>query len=168
MSSRKKAVASIIVLLTVLVLVASVPPAKAQFVLAVWDYPDEYGQGIESFILYENSSGSWSQYGGKRYYSEANLYNWSANVAIKLRCYTWINSSLVGAADDAEAKNLQQHSVTVSNGTGTVFSQQNFTQILYYPGINPPLWYYAYEVVLNFIPDYGLTYVVTVTYEIFY
>ena len=55
-------------ILLVVVLVISVCPVSTQqpeqtdtakFVLAEWDYPDEYGQGIYGFRFYENSTGSW-------------------------------------------------------------------------------------------------------------
>lgn len=168
---KKICLFTVLMVLTLLVLPIQPQPAKtqSQFTIAAWEFPDEYGQGLESIILFENSTGSFLQTGVKRFSYDSHIYNWTAGVAIKLRCYSWINSTLVGAADDAEAQNLQQHIVTVLNSTGaTVFSQQNFTQVLYYPAIDPPLWYYAYEVVLNFIPDYGHIYTVIITYETFY
>ena len=58
-------------LLMASILFASVPPAKAQFTLAGWDYPDTYGQGIESIEVFENSTGSWVQVGGAYQYSDS-------------------------------------------------------------------------------------------------
>ena len=141
----------------------------ASFALAAWDFPDEYGQGIESFEVFENSSGSWEQVGGGYGYDETTILEWNVGVAIKLRCYTYFNSTLTGADNIAEGKKYQRHNVSVINIDSTiVFSQQNFTYIDGDSGIDPPLWFYSYEVVLEFLPVEGEYYTVTVGYEIFW
>jgi len=166
--SRKKVSVVIIVLLAMLLLVVSVPPAKAQFVLASSDYPDEYGQGVYAWWVYENSTGAWETVGGYRTYNDSDLYEWNASVGIKIVYYTWFNSTLTGASDSDDGKNYLQHSVTVVNNTGgTVFSQQHFT----YHSVstaNDPMWFYSYYVVLNFLPLGGQIYTVSVTYEVFW
>lgn len=164
----KKTIAIILTVITLLILTSSIPPARAQFVLASWDYPDEYGQGISGFTLFGNSTGSWVQVGDYHSWTEAHVYDWNVSVAIKLRCYTNFNSTLTGASSTTEGKNYQRHNVTVTDSNDAiVFSQNNFT----YTGVSTvfaPMWLYDYEVVLNFLPDYGQVYTVTVTYEVFW
>ncbi len=140
---------------------------QSQFVLAEWDYPDEYGQGIYDFDVYENSTGSWVNVGGLTEYDESGIFEWNASVGIKLKCWTYFNSTLTGAEDTNDGKNYQQHSVTVTSAGQTIFSQQNFTYSNAYPE-EDPMWVYAYDVVLNFLPVSGAIYTVTVTYEVFY
>ncbi len=148
---------------------------KAQFVIAEWDYPDEYGQGIDGLKFYENSTGGWV---AAPYYTDAGTFfylnyyetgytlNWSAGVGFKLRVFSVLNVTLVGAGDIAEGKNYQRHNVTVTSAGITVFSQENFT---YYDSAwTPPLVVYEYDVVLNFLPISGLIYTVIVTYEIYW
>lgn len=139
----------------------------AYFTLASWDYPDEHGQGINLFVFYENSTGSWVSFGSVYEPDQSYIVNWNTSGSIKLRCYAFFNSTLTGASDVGDGKNYQQHYVSVVTARTTVFSQQNFT---YYNNntVLDPMWYYGYEVVLNFIPQQGERYTVTVTYEIYY
>lgn len=165
--SEKKTVASIIVLLTLGVLVASVPPARAQFVLASWDYPDQYGQGVRAIAVYENSTGSWVTAWAFVYYDTSTVIRWNASVGIKLRVWSYFNSTLTGAISGTDGKNYLQHAVTVTNNTGqTVFSQQNFT--FYSVDDGAVLYEYFYDVVLDFLPVNGQVYTATITYEIFW
>ena len=170
---------SIIMMLTLSVLVASnhppksivkelEQPAKAQFVLAEWDFPDEYGQGIWAFMFYENSTGSWLPCDPYSYeYNQSYTVEWNASVFIKLRCFVSFNSTLTGAIDTDDGKNYLRHSVTVTNLGTTVFSQQNFTYFSNDTQLDP-IWYYGYDVVLNFLPVAGEIYTVVVTYEIYW
>ena len=177
MNKTNKLFAGIIITLLAIIMVVAVQPAKVesiqkanpQFVIASWDFPDEYGQGIEGFEIFENSTGSWVQVGGYHPYDEAQIYDWNVSVAIKLICYTFFNSTLTGASTSAEGKNYQRHNVTVTDLADViVFSQQNFTYVSVDTGIDPPLWFYGYSVILNFLPTYGEVYTVTVSYEIYY
>ncbi len=176
MRFRNKLIAWAIVLLTVAAIgFSTIPPAKAQFVLASWYYPDEYGQGIAGLKFYENSTGSWvaapyytdlGVFYYLNYYETGYTLNWSAGVAIKIRVDTWLNSTLTGAEDLADGQNFQQHNVTVTNLGSVIFSQQNFT---YVDSIDEdPRYFYQYSVILNFLPVSGLIYIVTITYEVFY
>ena len=145
-------------------------PSNPQFVLAEWDYPDEYGQGIYGFRFYENSTGSWvaapwyNDLGSFYFLHDYDDYilNWSAGVAMKLRVYSAFNDTLTGAVDEADGQNYQRHSVAVTSEGVEVFSQQNFT---YYDVTS---LYYEYEVVLNFLPIGGKIYTISVDYEIYY
>jgi hypothetical protein len=151
---------------------ASVPTAKAQFTLAAWDYPDEYGQGIATINIEHNTTGSWlpsSWVDATRDYDESSEVSWNVSIFIKLTVRTWFNSTLTGSSDFTEGKNHHRHNITVTRSNGTiVFSQSNFTYGGCYPAINPPMWLYYYDVILNFLPEYGEIYTVTITYEVFY
>ena len=168
MYNHRKKTYVIIIMLIFIMLVVSVPPARARFVLAEWDFPDEYGQGIDTITVYENSTGSWVSVGNYDY-DESSVLDWEAGVAIKLKVWTWFNSTLTGAGSTNEGKNYQRHNVTVTNAIDTiVFSQQNFTVVFYDYGEPSSMWYYDCEVVLNFLPDYGEIYTVSVVYEVFW
>jgi len=150
--------------------VVSVPPANAnpKFIIASWDYPDEYGQGIETFDVYENSTGSWVNVGGPSDWDESGIFDWNASVAIKLKCWTWFNSTLTGVGSTNEGKLYQQHNVIVTQNNRTiVFSQQNFTYSNVYTDA-APMWLYVYEIVLNFLPVAGQIYTITIDYEVYY
>jgi len=156
--------------LTLGLLVTSIPPAKAQFVLASWSFPDEYGQGIETLTVYENSTGSWLAVGGfspNVDHSDAGVFEWNGSVGIKVRVDCWLNSTLVGVASTDAGKNYLRHNVTVTDFEGTtVFSQQNFTY--YAAGALGDMYEYYYDVVLNFVVGYDQVYTATITYEVFY
>ena len=156
------------------------PEQSAQFIIASWDYPDEYGQGIYQVRFYENSTGSWvaapwyyvgGELDGLPFYPlhsyDPYILNWSEGVAMKLRVYSLFNQTLAEAGSTAEGQRYLRHDVTVSDGYGIVFSQENFT---YYDvtefGAEP--YAYEYEVILNFLPVGGETYTTTITYEVFY
>jgi hypothetical protein len=166
------------VLMVLTLLILPIQPAKAnpQFVIAEWDYPDEYGQGIEGIKMWENSTGSWvaapyytdlGAFYYLNYYETDYTYNWSAGASMKLRADTLLNSTLTGATDLADGQNYHRHNVTVTSGGSLIFSQEGFT---YEDSgdIGAPMYYYEYYVILNFIPVDGQIYTVTVTYEVFY
>jgi hypothetical protein len=168
---RKKTAAIMIVLCICLSLLVFIPQAKAnpKFIIADWDYPDEYGQGIEGFQVYENSTGSWVAVGGEYYYYNSQVFDWNASIGIKLRCYSWLNSSLLLLDFPDEGYNYQRHNVTVTQSNGTiVFNQENFTCTGGETWALNPMWKYYYDVVLDFLPAYGEIYTVTVTYEVWW
>ena len=174
---KKKVLASLILILTITMIIVycesnlqAIPITKneTQFTISSWAFPDEYGQGIEGFEVFENSTGAWVPVGGYEGYQEKLVYDWESNGSIKLRCWTWLNSTFMDVATTNEGKALQRHSVIVTNSVGTIFSQQNFTWFYDDDTIDPPLWFYGYEVVLNFLPLEGQVYTATVTYQLFY
>jgi hypothetical protein len=115
--------------------------------------------------LYENSTGSWVKVNGNYDYTETFVFELNESIGIKIKCWTYFNSTLTGAEDTNDGKNYQRHNITVTL-YGTVFSQQNFT----YSNANvegDPMWYYTYEVVLNFLTIAGY-YTVTVEYGVYY
>ena len=99
MYNRKKIFSGAALIATILViLIASIPPAQAQpkFALATWDYPDAYGQGIDSFVLYSNSTGSWVVVDTWYYddlYPAPDPVPWNASQAIKLRVRSIMNTT---------------------------------------------------------------------------
>lgn len=156
---------TVMIICMVVVAVVPRPTEGATFIIAEWDYPDEYGQGIEGFEFYENTTGSWVQVGGYRWHNATSTYTWNYTY-IKLRCWTYFNSTLTGAGSTAEGQLLQRHNITVSFEGETVFEQNNFT----YATVSTaaaPMWWYCYEVVINAQMFVGV-YVVVVDYEIFY
>jgi len=173
---NKKAIASVIVLVILGLLVVSMPPsavvsdtpAKAQFIIASWEYPDEYGQGIIKFQIYENSTGSWVKYGDDILNTDTGVIEWNSTASIKLRCWTYVNKTLTQTPTPQDAERVIQHSVSVRLSNGTIiFSQQNFTQ---FSSLDESyhLYIHGYDVVLNFIPELGQIYTVTVIYEVFW
>lgn len=169
---RKATTVLLTVVLVSLMLFVMMPrPASAKFIIAAWSEPDEYGQCIEAFDILENSSSTWEEIPGCPFMidTDPNIFNWTAGVAIKLTCYTWFNSTLTGATTGTLGRNYQRHNVTVTDNLGyTVFSKQNFTWYSTDTGIDPPMWFYEYYIVLNFLPLAGEYYTVTVIYEVFW
>jgi len=167
--TRKK-ISVLVILAVFMMLVVSVPTAKAQFVIAgLWDFHDEYGQGIKLFHFYENSTGSWvEKYSvqGFKPTNESAIIEWDGGISIKLRCQVYINSTFLGLGSVVEGLNYIRLSVTVITLNEIVFSQCNFTSHSY--GTVGAIYSYSQDVVLNFIPQSGQIYTVTVTFEVFY
>ena len=178
---KKKAVTLLLLILTITMIFVyhdykveihqdkTIQPATAQFIISSgWDYPDEYGQGIDRIFVMENSTGSWVNIGVASYPDGRNtVLDWNVSVGIKLRLYCKLNETLTGATDVVDGENYLRHSVIVTSGGQTVFSQQNFTW--YDSGdYGSDIYDYEYHVVLNFLPLEGQSYTVTVTYETYY
>ena len=151
-----------------MLLVAFQPtPTTAQFVIASWDYPDEYGQGIYKIEVYENSTGSWIEATADVYPNATGVFEWNGSIAIKLKVFAAVNGSYTGIPSLGAGVYYVRHNVTVFDNLDTlVFSQQNFTYVG--SGSVGTMYYYYHTVVLNFLPDYGQVYTVTVIYEIFW
>ena len=171
-----------VISLTILIMMSVFPvqiinptqPNTAKFVLAGWDYPDEYGQGIEEIRVYQNLSG-WQSLTPFGYLSDFdgndvfNINTTATGVMILVKC--WLNNTLVKADDFDDGKNYIQHSVTFTRvgalNKTPIFSQQNFT---YSAGTDAqdPMFYYHYEVEIPFSPIGGETYLADVDCEIYY
>ena len=176
MKNRNKIIASVVLVLTASLMIVSIPPAQAQpkFALATWDYPDAYGQGIDSFVLYSNSTGSWVVVDTWYYddlYPAPDPVPWNASQAIKLRVRCTMNTTLVGTSNPELGQNYIRHDIVVTDQLDAeVFVQQNFTyeteahDFAIYPGI---IFYYYY-VIFDFLPISGELYTVEVTYEVYY
>ena len=170
MKNTKKIIALISMVFVCTMLFVSVPSAKAQFVLASWDYPDEYGQGLYQYVIHENTTGTeWTPVGGIHYYNETNIHEWEVGYCIKLRIYAHFNSTLTGATDIDDGLNYQRLNITVTDFIGTeLFSEDNLTCFYSTSFFDPILWFYGFEVVLEFVPDHGQVYTVITTYEVFW
>lgn len=169
---RNRIVVSVgLIMLVSIFLIATPSPTRgAKFILASWDFPDEYGQGIDALTVYENSTGSWLIVGGfspNVVYNGGAEFNWSVGLGIKIRVFSWLNSTRVGVLSTDQGKNYLRHNVTVTRNNGsTVFSQQNFTY--YNAGAVAEMYEYQYDVILNFFPEVGEIYIATIAYEVFY
>ena len=185
MRLRTKLVAcGVVMALLLMIGVSTIPPQPvtselekepSHFVISEWEYPsDEYGQGIEAFRFYENSTGAWlpapyythyypdyHEELGEFYFLEYDqdyTLNWTAGVAMKLRVYPQPNTTLLGTTDVDILKNYVRNNVTVSSSGQTIFSQNNFTYVEDF----------HFECILNFLPQQGQVYTIAVTYEVFY
>lgn len=174
MINKKILTAVMTVTVLSVLLIATPRPAYAQFVLSAWDHPDEYGQGIERFFIYENSTGSWSMWGDVFYQyddAEAHYFQWNASVSIMIRVFTWLNATLLGLTGEGEHHSdgipFFRHNVTVTTLGETIFSQSNFTYS-WGSTFHTPMWTYEYDVILDFVPLDGYIYTVTLTYEVYY
>ena len=169
-----KIIAVMTVTVLSVLLIVTPRPISAQFVLSAWEHPDEYGQGIEGFIVYENSSGDWETIGPPAYFvnTDETYFQWNVSVFIKLRVVTWLNSTLLGLTGeedgDDDGEPYFRHNLTVTTLGETVFSQDNFTHVTGDDSTDPPMWLYQYDVILDFVPKEGYTYTVTITYEVYY
>lgn len=171
--NREISAGLLIMMFMCVLVVTTIQPAKsAKFVIAGWDYPDEYGQGIDEVRVYQNMSGEWdplTPFG--LYYTESTaieINETATGVLIFVKC--WLNNTVVGAIDFEDGKNYIRHNVSltiVGDISGEViFSLQNGT---YSSGTDSqdPMFYYFYDLIIPFSPIGGQTYVALVTYEIF-
>lgn len=191
MYNRRIAVCvSIIMMLTLSILVASnhppknivkelEQPAKAQFVLAEWDHPDEYGQGIAGFYIQENSTGEFLNIPhpetgiGFCYPENSTVYelNYTADTALKFKPRFTVNYTLLGLThpdDIALGINYIRSKIIVTLAGETLFSQQNLTYDYLSGLVETGIWYFAYYVEVPIILVSGAIYIVVFTYEVFY
>lgn len=146
-----------------------------KFVISQWSYPDQYGQGMEWFYLYEKTYGG-AGYELKyfiNYYNDTSQISWNSSTGMKLKVACWLNSTLTGSSGLNDGKNHLRHNITVRNGYGiVVWNQDNFTYEDGDDTINPPLWRYVYyvEIPEDTLSHTGITgmYTITVTYEVWY
>ena len=173
MSNRKKQVAYLLIMLISMMLVVSIQPTKAQaqFTLATWAYPDEYGQGIYSITPDENSSGTWAHIESTPGFiystSENNSFTIDQGLSIRFDVRVLVNYTFLGVSA-AAALNLIRLNLTVTVLNNITFSIQNMTYNELGGDFGNGLWWYSFRDILNFETDYGTVYVTTVTYEVYY
>lgn len=150
--------------------IESQPTKTATFALASWSYPDEYGQGVYLLRLYENSTGSWVSASGWIECDEESTFEWVAGVGVKVKVITTFNSTLVGVSTTNQGKLYHKHNVTVLDVIGdvVVFSKQNFTYCDGQPEGETEIYDYEYEAILDFLPQNGMYYKITIFYEIYW
>lgn len=155
-------------------LFGGIPERKQQYVtlyFQTWTYSTlmPYGQGFDAVDTYQNSSGSWVRIA----FIDADsggVYQVPVDCSIKLLTYAWMNSTLTGASSGANGWNYVSCNCTVKNSTGDVVFNiyPNMTHDSVDTGIDPPLWLYGWEDILNFKTAYGQTYNVTISFFVFW
>ena len=152
---------------------ASIPPAKAnpQFVMAAYTYPSNNGNAISYITVYIDGVANGTMYYNPDSYPTStgvSPLEVTGGVNLTLGVFCWVNSTYVDISSLAEGLNIMKHNVSVvcSNGT-EIFSKQNFTYITG-TDANTPMYFYRHDVILDFVPQDGEVYTVTVVYELFY
>ena len=164
MSNQKKTIGVLVVLVvSSMLLIVPIQETNAQFILAVWPYPDGDGQGVQYVKVYNGSQLliTWDS-------SDITIMEIGSDTNLTLAVYCWLDNALVWADGFEDAKNYFQHSVIVSTpANSSVFSQQNFT---YIDGndTSAPMFWYRYDIILDIPFVDGETYEVFLTYEIYY
>lgn len=99
----------------------------AKFVIASWDYPDEYGQGIETIyyqVRWENDTvKEW----GYTYPNGTQTFEVPPNGTVYLRFTAWVNGTQHGISAQAEAQNFIRYDIDITNVRTHVLTTQNFT-----------------------------------------
>jgi len=148
----------------------------ARFIISSWDYPDEYGQGIEVVWPYENSTGSWVPLHDPAFvfWYEETIFevNATGNNALKIGVSANINHTLFDfgpdKADNASARAIMRVGIEVSNSSDIVFSLSNMTWDGSVFDDTATTWAISYADVINVLLVAGQIYTATITYEVFY
>lgn len=151
-------------------------PEPAKFIISSWEYPDEYGQGIEVVWPYENSTGSWVPLHDPAFvfWYEETLFevNATGNNALKIGVSANINHTLFDfgpdKADNASARAIMRVGIEVSNSSDIVFSLSNMTWDGSVFDDTATTWAISYADVINVLLVAGQIYTATITYEVFY
>lgn len=141
-----------------------------KFILAGWEYPDGYGEGISSVYMHENSTGSWVAVKEPAFFlsTDSTTVDVLPNGHLRLQPSARINHTLRGLSTYAEAKAIMRVSVYVTMDGDDVFSQQNLTLEGGEGVATPTTWWIAYEVILPFVLSVSLSYYsIYFTYEIY-
>ena len=172
MKNRNKLVAWVVLMISLVAIgFTTIPPAKAQFILADYVYPPPNGNGIAYISIFIDGDYVDTMYNNPDSYPTAtptNPLDIDAGVTMTLQLECWINGTFMDISSLAEGLLIMRHSIVITriNGT-TVFSQQNFT---YVSGTDAfaPMYNYKYTVILDFVPEHGEYYTATVTYELWW
>ena len=154
------------------------PTQAAQFVLAGWSFPDEYGQGIYLVTPYQNSSGSFVTIPnpdtgiGNCYPENTTFYelNFTDSTALRFDVRVRVNYTNLGLShpDDFDiGMNFARVGIEMSTAGTSVFSLQNMPYDdlgwLYETGI----WWYSYVDVVEAILVAGQIYSIVFTLEVY-
>ena len=172
----KKTIAFIVVLLTLGLLFVSVPQAKAQFVIAEWEYPDEHGQGIFLLWCYENSTGDFVKLRDPAFIYSDESTNFDVNAtgdnSLKVIATVTFNHTYFGIgadkADNATARDMMRVSIEVVMQNNIVFSQDNMTWDGTVFDNSATVWELSYTAIINVLLVSGAIYTATVTYEVYW
>jgi len=158
-------------MLTVGILAISIPPAEAQpprFVVSSWDYPDANGQGISTWYLQTNTSGTWTSVAAAGYLQEdPSPVQWNASDPVRVLTWVSMNYTLTGASSLEDGKNYIRQTIVVTDSLDAVqYTEVNGT---YNQGLeNEGLYWYQYGFVWDFLPLSGEVYTIVITYEVYY
>lgn len=158
-----------LVLVVSMIFLVPVQPAKAWFI----GYASPDGNAIDRIDL--NRDGVFN---GTVYYNpDSYMDNDTAIVPIgieigdniSLAVFVWLNGTVAGISSNEEGMTVIRHSIVVSTATNaSVWSQQNFTHIVDGGEAWAPMYFYRYDVILDFTFVAATTYTVVVTYEIWH
>ena len=163
----KARVCAIAAIIAVLIMVRPIPNTSAVFIIATWNWPDSYSQGINGVVIQENSTGSWVDSGLGGSHTEVAVVEWNTSLGMRILFSIYLNSTLTGASDLADGKNYHRENISVYDfRDNLVFSKNNLT---YYDAYAYGAMYqYYYSVVLEFEMLEGEVYQVLCTCEIYY
>ena len=148
----------------------------AKFAIA-WTYDDisgsfdEYGQGFYEYYVSENITNSphWISVGGIRYFNQSTVISWEVGVPIQIRIFCFMNSTLTGATTLDDGLNYQRVNVTVTGFLNEVlYEEDDITNFYKSSFFDAEMWFYGYETILGFLPEEGVTYKVSFTYEVYW
>ena len=162
---------------------ASIPKAKAQFVIA-WTYDtefdssfdyDEYGQGFYLYHLMTNYTyPDWNlhpDYVESFYFNSSSSYihEWDVGYGIGVRFMVWMNSTLTGASDLTDGLDYMRLNATITGLGGIELDAQDDLTAFYQSSYSDAeMWLYGFNAFFNVIAEEGITYTVTLTYEVYW
>lgn len=164
------------------------PKATAKFVLA-WDYDseagtfdyDEYGQGFYMYTLQSNVSidtgieypdfeVQYPNYPSIYYFNQSSYaIEGTVDYALGIRFFVWMNSTLTGATDLTDGRDYIRVNATIIGLGGTELDNYDDITAFYQSSFwNPEMWLYGFEANFNVLPQEGITYTITLTYEVYW
>lgn len=180
MFRKRILVAILVITLLGVILVVNIPQTRGvQFFLSGWDYPDEYGQGIEVLWLQTNETGSWVTFpdtgrGHLWFLSDDDTsiaLNYSSNMALRVEVDANINHTLFSFGPDksenASARAIMRVGLTLSNRSGVIFSLDNMTWGGNCYDDSATVWAIDYVDIVDVILQPATIYFLRFTYEIF-
>jgi len=165
---NKKLLSVLVICAFASVLLLATPHARGvQFYVATWSYPDEYGQGIDTWYAQSNRTGSWVTFEAYNHDQNYDAIEWNVSQVIRMMVWCTLNYTLLGISSLSEGLNYIKHNVTVTDRhNAIVFSKQNFT--FDYNASYDGLYWYRHYVILDFSPLEGELYTVVLNCEIYY
>jgi len=184
MNNKKKiAILSLVMMVMFGLGFASIPKAKAQFVIA-WTYDtefdssfdyDEYGQGFYLYHLMTNYTyPDWNlhpDYVESFYFNSSSSYihEWDVGYGIGVRFMVWMNSTLTGASDLTDGLDYMRLNATITGLGGIELDAQDDLTAFYQSSYSDAeMWLYGFNAFFNVIAEEGITYTVTLTYEVYW
>jgi len=160
---------------------ASIPKAKAQFVIA-WTYDtefdssfdyDEYGQGFYLYQLMTHYTyPDWNMhpdYVESYYFNESvYVYEWDVGYAIGVRFMVWMNSTLTGASDLTDGLDYIRLNATITALGVELDAQDDLTAFYQTSYFDAEMWLYGFNAYFDVIAEEAITYTVTLTYEVYW